>query len=505
MRKPSFAALIVILIAMLVAVVPSRAAVPVDSSALRKAVTIQSLMSHLNALEAIANSNGGVRASGTSGYDQSVDYVAGKLTTAGYTVSRQAFQFPFYQELTPAVLAQVTPSAVNYVYDTDYRTMDYSGTGDVTAAVQAVDLLLPPTGGSTSGCEASDFTGFTPGNIALIQRGTCTFALKAQNAQAAGAKGVIIFNEGNTAARSGLLLGTLGAPGITIPVVGTTFALGTQLNNLIANGLTIHLKTDTISETRTTNNLIAETAGGRTDRVVVVGAHLDSTLDGPAMNDNGSGSAAILEIALQMKKLGIQPVNKVRFIWFGAEENGLLGSEYYVSQLSSRDIKNIAVNINVDMIASPNYVRFVYDGNGSDTATAGPNGSKVIEDVFNNYFASQNLATDPSGLTGSSDYAPFLNVGVPIGGVFAGAGDNKTGRQAAIYGGTASAPYAPNYHTAEDTVANINQTVFDQLTDGAAHAVLNFAMTTSSVNGTDKGTANGLASTLEFDGPLAQR
>ena len=509
MKHRSILAVLLLIVLALTAVPSASAAISVDSSALRNAVTVGAITDHLQAFQTIADTNGGERASGTPGYDASVAYVKSKLQGAGYTVTLQPFQFPFFRELTPAVLQQTAPNATSYVYGEDFFTMDYSGSGDVTADVQAVDLLLPPTGGSTSGCEASDFAGFTAGNIALIQRGTCNFSVKAQNAQTAGATGVIIFNEGNTDARKPLFGGTLGGPGITIPVVSASFALGTELNSLLGSGLRLRLKTDTISTIATTNNVIAETSG-RGDRVVVVGAHLDSETGTAALNDNGSGSATILEIALQMKRLGIQPVNKARFIWFAAEENGLLGSEYYVSTLSTRDIKNIAVNLNIDMIASSNYVRFVYDGNGSNTAVAGPNGSKVVEDVFRDYFGAQNLATDPSGLTGSSDYAPFMDVGIPIGGVFSGAGDSKTPEQAAVYGGTAGLPYDECYHQPCDNFAHVtqpsNQTVLDQLSDGTAHAVLSFAMTTSAVNGTDKGKGSGQYKNIfEYDGPLAQR
>ncbi len=118
-------------------------------------------------------------------------------------------------------------------------------------------------------------------------------------------------------------------------------------------------------------NVIADTPGGRADRVVVVGAHLDSVTDGPGMNDNGSGSAMDLEIAKQMQALGVKPTNKVRFAWWGGEEFGLLGAEHYVSTLPKAELKNIAVNLNFDMVASPNFVRFVYDGDGSATGTKG--------------------------------------------------------------------------------------------------------------------------------------
>ncbi len=193
---------------------------------------------------------------------------------------------------------------------------------------------------------------------------------------------MIIFNEGNPG-RTDNFGGTLGGE-VGIPVLSASHALGVALST---GGPTVHIKTDTTVETKNTSNLVAETAAGRSDRVVVVGAHLDSVPGGAGIQDNGSGSAAILEIALQMKKLNIKPVNKVRFMWFGAEEAGLLGSENYVASLTARQKKDIALNLNFDMIASPNYVRFVYDGDGSDTADAGPNGSATIEDVFAKYFA----------------------------------------------------------------------------------------------------------------------
>jgi Zn-dependent M28 family amino/carboxypeptidase len=258
---------------------------------------------------------------------------------------------------------------------------------------------------------------------------------------------------------------------------------------------------------RETVNVIAESPGGRDDRVVVVGAHLDSVPAGPGIQDNGSGSAAILEIALQMAELEIEPRNKVRFAWWSAEESGLLGSQFYVDNLSKREIKDIALNLNFDMIGSPNFVRFVYDGDGSATPLAGPNGSGNIEDVFLDYFASEGLATEPTAFDGRSDYGPFIAVGIPAGGLFTGAEGIKTTEQAAIYGGTAGDQYDPCYHLACDTSDNISLTALDQNSDAAAHAVLTFAMTTSSVNGTDKGSTNSTKTVddLEFKGSLLQR
>jgi Zn-dependent M28 family amino/carboxypeptidase len=465
-------------------------AVEIDTSELREAVTVEGVRAHQAALQVIANAYGGTRVSSSDGYDASVDYVADQIAAAGYDVTVQEFSFPFFQELEPAVLEQIAPVPTVYPYFdvAGFATMEYSGSGDVTALAEGVDLILPPADAadtSTSGCEASDFAGFTPGNIAVIQRGTCSFALKAQNAHAAGAVGVIIFNEGQPG-RTAAFLGTLGGPGATVPAVGAAFAVGEEL---AAGGVTVRMFVNATSETRMSENVIAETPGGRDDRVVVVGAHLDSVAAGPGIQDNGSGSAAILEVAIQMAELGIEPRNKVRFAWWGAEESGLVGSTFYVGNLSKREIKNIALNLNFDMIGSPNFVRFVYDGDGSATPLSGPNGSANIEQVFLDYFADEagGLPTEPTAFDGRSDYGPFIAVGIPAGGLFTGAEGIKTEEEVEIYGGTAGDQYDPCYHLACDTFDNISLEALDQNSDATAHAVMTFAMTTSSVNGTDKG------------------
>ncbi|MGH2679151.1 MAG: M28 family peptidase [Actinomycetota bacterium] len=470
---------------------------------------------HQQALQNIADANGGTRLAGTAGYDESADYVYDRLVAAGYSPVRQQFDFAFFQETATPELDRVSPDPKSYVEGTDFLTMQYSGSGDPTAPlVTTNDIVIPPTPApsSTSGCETSDFPANTLGSIVLIQRGTCTFGEKATNAEDLGAVGVIIFNEGNPG-RTDVLDGTLGGPDFTIPVTGTSFAVGEELFNLLGAGpVTMHMFTETVSETRVTENIIAETAAGRTDRVVVVGAHLDSVAAGPGINDNGSGSGTILEIAEQFDELGIQPVNRVRFAWWGAEEEGLLGSEFYVSQLSKRDIKNIALNLNFDMLGSPNFVRFVYDGDGSDTPVKGPTGSANVEKVFLDYFASQGLQTEPTAFDGRSDYGPFIAVGIPAGGLFSGAEGLKTPGQVAVYGGIAGEQYDPCYHedcdtflgTGGATPPGLGLVSLDQLSDGTAHATFSFAMTTSAVPGTDKSSAKAAknAAGLEYWGRL---
>jgi Zn-dependent M28 family amino/carboxypeptidase len=443
---------------------------------LLECVTVESVREHQAAFQAIADANDGTRAAGTSGYDTSVAYVVERMEEAGYAVSVDEFDFPFFEEIAPPVLQQVSPVSTVYVEVDDFFTMLFSSSGDVTAIVEPVDLVLPPAPDpdtSTSGCETGDFSSFPTGSIALIQRGSCSFALKAQNAEDAGAVGVIIFNEGQPG-RTDAFLGTLGGPGVTIPVVGTSFAVGEELNLL--PGTVVHMDVQTISELRTTANVLAESLNGRDDNVVMAGAHLDSVVAGPGIQDNGSGSAALLEIAEQMAK--VKPRNQVRFAWWGAEELGLLGSiDWVVEAFDSGELNNVALYLNFDMIGSPNFVRFIYDG---DTQ---PPGSEVIEDLFGDFFDAQDLPSEEVEVGGRSDHFAFAFFGVPIGGLFTGAEVIKTPEQAEIYGGTAGVQYDPCYHLACDTFDNISLEVLGQNSDAAALAILTYGMSTESVNG----------------------
>ena len=468
------------------------AAIPTDTSTLRAAVTSQGIIDHLNELQIIANSNNGTRASGSSGYAKSVDYIQSKLSSDYYTITRQTFSFLKFSEPTPSELNRVSPNPVNYGHDIDFHTMSYSGAGDVTGTiVKAGGIIIPPTAttSSTSGCLPTDFVpaSTTEMQISLVQRGGCTFATKAKNAAAAGYDGIIIFNEGTTAGM-GLIRGTLGAQNaITIPVIGTTYALGHELYNLSLQGpVVVHMNvTATITKTQS-QNLIAETKKGRDDRVVVVGAHLDSVESAPGINDNGSGSATTLEVAIQMANLGIEPKNKVRFTWWGAEEDGLIGSAYYVNGLSKTQIRNIALYLNFDMVGSPNFIRSVYTGVGN------PKGSDVITGVFTSYFESIGMTYQvPARDIGRSDHTSFAGIGIPVGGLDAGYDQIKTHAEFLLFGGTEGAPMDPCYHQACDTITNINETVINDLADAMAHTVLTFAQTTSAVNGTEKGVANG--------------
>jgi Zn-dependent M28 family amino/carboxypeptidase len=476
---------------------PATAASNIDTKPLRDAVTVKGIQDHLAELEKIAQNNlfEGVptRATGTPGHEASVEYVVETMKTAGFNVSLQAFEADIFFEKSPALFAQIAPNPTTYPrYEGQngvWYTADFSGSGDVAAQAAVVDFTEPTTqaSASSSGCEPADFQGVA-GKVVLLQRGTCDFGQKAENAQAAGAVGAVIFNEGTIGAadRNDVLIPTLAGYNVTIPVVGTDYATGRALVNLAnAGGVTLRVKVDGfIDENVKTNNVIAETPGGRADRTVVVGGHLDSVHAGPGINDDGSGVGMMLETAEEMHELGIIPRNKVRFIFFSGEEQGLLGSNYYVSQLTKKEIQDISVMLDFDMLASPNYGRFIYDGNGDEHGFAGPNGSGNIEQVFKDFWSSEGLAYETIPFDGRSDYDAFTAAGIPAGGIFAGAEVVKTAAQVKLYGGTAGVPFDKCYHQLCDDLTNINDEGLSEHSDAAVHAILTFAQTQSSVKGT---------------------
>ncbi|NHA67609.1 M28 family metallopeptidase [Phycicoccus flavus] len=438
---------------------------------LAECVTLEGVRAHQAALQAIADANNDTRVSGSPGYDESVEYVRSTLEKAGYSPTVQSFTYNTFITLSATVLEQVSPAPTGPV---PVSIMSYSGSGDVTASVTA---LTPPPADATPGCEAADFAGFPAGNIALISRGGCTFAAKATNAAAAGASAVVIYNN-----QAGVLNGTLSESfALDLPVVSVTQDVGQRLAGTA--GLVLRVKTDTFRGEATTYNVLAETAGGNADNVVMAGAHLDSVNAGPGINDNGSGTAALLETAVQMAK--VKPVNKIRFAWWGAEESGLVGSTRYVASLDEAARDRIALYLNFDMVGSPNHVFFVYDGDDSDGVGAGPgpDGSARIEKTFEAFYSQRGIPFKGTDFSGRSDYGPFIAAGIPSGGLFTGAEGIKTPEEAQIWGGTAGAQYDPCYHQPCDTYANNNDTALDVNSDAIAFAVLQYGMNTSDVNG----------------------
>lgn len=430
---------------------------------------------HLQKFQQIADSTGGHRAAGSLGYDASAAYAYQQLKKAGYDVSYQNFDF-IYTETQAEKLSVVSPAP----RDIAISAMTYTKSTPV-GGVKADLAAVPVDADGTTGCEPADFaSGTFTGKVALIQRGGCTFAAKQENAAAAGAIGAVIYN--NT---EGALSGTLGGPEAgKIPTGGITQAEGTKLAGDLAKGpVSINFEIRQLQEKRTTRNVIAETRHGNAANTVMLGAHLDSVTAGPGINDNGSGSAGLLEVALEFAKAEKRPANKVRFAWWGAEENGLLGSEHYVANLSDLGKKEIKLYLNFDMIASPNYGLFVYDGDNSDGvgAPAGPAGSAQLERDINEFMDRVGAPHEGTDFTGRSDYGPFVEAGIPSGGTFTGAEGIKSAAQAKKFGGTAGVAYDACYHAKCDDLKNVNMKAFDVNIDIIANAAGTYAHDLSSL------------------------
>jgi Zn-dependent M28 family amino/carboxypeptidase len=451
-------------------------------------VTLDGVRAHQQALQDIADASAdpvypGTRAAGTEGYAASVDYVAGVLRESGYEVTLDPVEFDF---VFPAELRQITPTA------TEHPTGAFtgSGAGELTGQVVPVDVNLTGDRATTSGCEAADFAGLDfsgPADIALVQRGTCNFGDKVSNAQTAGAEAVIVFNQGNDPTRTDTLTGdatslsdgTVFAP--AVPVVGVSSAAGEAL---AAPGSTAFLKV-LPTEKRTDVSVLAELPGRNVDNVVMAGAHLDSVPAGPGINDDGSGTAALLETAQMMANS--KPENTLRFGFWAAEEPGLLGSTDYVQGLPPAERDRIALYMNYDMVGSPNYAFLVYDADESSfPAPAGltiPAGSTAIEDLYESYYTLVGEPYDDTAFDGRSDYQAFITAGIPSGGLFTGAEAVKTEQQAAIWGGTAGEQFDLCYHRACDTVDNVDEHALDVNSDLIAFTMLTYAYSTETVNG----------------------
>ncbi len=421
------------------------------------------LWNHMKAFQAIADANPGPdghasRNSGEPGYKASVDYVARLMTEAGYNVTIQTYKFFYFAYTAIPSFSEVSPTAHDYVLADEWGPGQSIGT--TTADLQpAGGIIIPPTptSSSTSGCTSADFTGFVPGRIALIQRGGCNFGVKVLNAQAAGATGVIIFNEGNPG-RTGLLVGSLvDAAGNrivpTIPVAFTTFGVGSDLltqyqQAVAANAALPVMKISVqgvVDPNRDDYNVIAESKGGDKNHVLVVDAHLDA-IYGAGMLDNASGSATILDIAQQMKN--VNPLNKLRFIWFGGEELGLLGSAYYVNNLTSTQASHIGYDLDADVMATPNYVVGVLDPAGPDlfgrTVTQTfPNrvykASTIARDQSIDYFDSIGLNHELFSPVGTDAFS-FNAIGIPASGLLTGQDCCKSQEEVDLFGG-----YLGNY------------------------------------------------------------
>jgi Peptidase family M28 len=387
------------------------------------AITRAELDEHLRALQRIADRHGGTRAAGTGGDRASQDYVAGRLRAAGWRVTRQPVRFPYFELRR----ARIRLAGRALRRERHFQVLSYSGSGRASGRLRVLG----------SGCAAEELAVLSPGELPVVGRGDCFFRTKAFNAQRAGARALVVV--ATAGSRRGVPSGTLAALGVRIPVVIVSGAL-------LREGAELRLEVDALSERRLTHNVIAETPGGAEGRVVMAGGHLDSVPGGPGINDNGSGVAALIEMA---EAIGPKPRGaSVRLAFWGAEELGVLGSRRYARSLGRAERRRIEAYLNLDILGSPNPVPELYvDGD--------PRLARLLRRAFPRPLGEVAAA-------GSSDHAPLAAVGVRFNGLYTGSTER----------GPDGRPRDPCYHLACDDASQVNRRVLLRMARAANAAVL---------------------------------
>lgn len=419
---------------------------PSTGLALADAVTGDALANRVGELERLTLSADGNRGPGSGGFEAAASHIEAELARTGfYKIHRQ----PFTIQIPHPGASKLVDSSGSVIYQTPFWFSPGTPREGVTGR-----LVVPASG---NGCQPDDWGPDVAGQIGMVDRGGCTFVQLNQSASAAGAAMVIVVND-----REGGLYGSLDnlLPQY-IPMTGVTKWQGRLLREGVeAAEVQLRFTFEQRVETFDTFNLFAETLTGDAEEVVMTGAHLDSVPEGPGMNDNGSGSMILFETALQLAALADPPRNKVRFAWWSGEELGLLGSMHWVNDLVEHDpetIRRLAAYVNVDMVASPNFVIGVYDGDQStferlDT----PVGSAGLKSLYTSWFDRIGQPWIDAEMDDSSDHASFIPSGVPVGGLFTGSGDAKTAAEQQVFGGVKGKAYDPNYHQPADTLANVS-------------------------------------------------
>ncbi|KAF9871284.1 aminopeptidase y [Colletotrichum karsti] len=430
----------------------------VDSESLQELIAIDDLLAGSQKLQDIADAHEGNRAFGGGGHNATVDWLVEELEKLDYF---DVYKQPFTEAFAGSKATLTVGGAA-----VDARPMTFTPAGDVSGA--------PLVSVANLGCDAADYPAEVSGAVALVSRGTCNFAVKAGLAKSAGAVAAIIYNN-----EVGALSGTLGEQSDAYaPVVGITQAEGAKFVEAIAasEDVTVVLNVISIIEDRVNYNVIAETRGGDPDNVLMIGGHSDSVFAGPGINDDGSGTVGVLTVAKALTNF--QTKNAVRLGFWGAEEYGKLGSYYYVKQLNSseEEISKIRAYLNFDMIASPNPKLAIYDGDGSAFNFSGPAGSDVIEKDFEEFFENNGRGHVPTEFNGRSDYAGFIENGIPSGGLFTGAEGLKTEAEAALFGGEVGVAYDVNYHLIGDDITNLDNDAYLINTKAIAHTVAKYSM-----------------------------
>ncbi|POR32457.1 Peptide hydrolase [Tolypocladium paradoxum] len=466
---------------------PSADALLVTSEALEERVSIENLQKRAEALYEIARLSTDehghpTRVIGSRGHLSTIDYIKSTLYSLGdyYNVSDQIF---------PAVSGNVYEAKLvigNVV--PNFTTMGLTPPTNNKQPVHG-DLVLV----HGLGCKPSDFPDTATGNILLIRRGECPFGQKSELAGQAGAVAAVVVNS-----EKGEIHGTLGTPSPNhVATFGLSGEAGEKFIKQLENGeeLDAIAYMDADVNIIKTTNIIAQTTHGDPENCVMLGGHSDSVAEGPGINDDGSGSLSVLEVAVQLSHYRVN--NCVRFSWWSGEEEGLLGSNYYVASLSEEENAKIRLFMDYDMMASPNFAYQVYNA----TDAANPVGSEKLRDLYTAWYEKQGLNYSFIPFDGRSDYDGFIRHGIPAGGIATGAEGVKTKEEEAMFGGRAGEWYDPCYHQLCDDLHNLNATAWEVNTKLIAHSVATFARSFEGFPSRTKGArADGYAKTTKYRG-----
>ncbi|CAD6451597.1 85665156-610e-47fd-9b50-b442a25ea05c [Sclerotinia trifoliorum] len=435
----------------------------INSSSLQNDIKTENLLKRAHQLYKIAEEgiheyNHPTRVIGSQGHTSTIDYIYSSIASLGdyYDISNQTF---------PAVMGNVF----------EYRLV----LGDVVPETAIPMSLTPPTYKKDAvlgplvlvendGCKIEDYPADVKGSIALIRRGNCGFGDKSANAGKSGAIAAVIYNNAH-----GALGGTLGAPDKNhVATFGISGDEAAPHIKKLQNGKHVDGSAyiDAVVQAIETTNIVAQTKGGDQSNCVMLGGHSDSVAEGPGINDDGSGSLSLLEVATQLVNYEVN--NCVRFAWWAGEEEGLLGSDYYVSQLSDEENLKIRLFMDYDMMASPNYAYQVYNA----TDATNPSGSEALRNLYTEWYEAHDLNYTYIPFDGRSDYDAFIKNGIPGGGIATGAEGVKTAEEAEMFGGKAGDWFDPCYHQLCDDIENLALDAWLINTQLIAHSVATYAI-----------------------------
>jgi len=432
------------------------------AEAVREAVSTSAIMNDLAELEQ-RSWDEAYRSAGSQGHDAAVAYVVGELQQTGFEVEVQSVDVPVFRQQAPTILNVAMEDGEPFEDLTDFKAMLFSASGEVTAPVFPLGFDPNPTPDTIGrGCSPSDWTNVPAGVIALVQPANCRRHDVVVNAQAAGVVAVVTAYPGWS--RDAVLRPTLIEPAdIHVPAIGATMDVGRALAAEATAGRPVHLEVHASTTTRADANVIAELPGDP-EHVVMLGGHFDSVIDGPGINDNGSGTMTLLEIARALGSVRSSVRSTVRIAFWTGEELGLVGSRAYVAALSGPELARLDAYLNFDMLGSFNGVRLIYDAAGTSRPVAGA----LIQGLFQAALDADGRTWATANLGGGSDHFAFDQSGIPTGGLFSGANELKTEEQAALFGGAAGEARDSCYHRWCDESSHINVAILNDLARAAA-------------------------------------